>query len=1378
MKDKLKRTAALLTVLFVILTQLSASIAAGWITVENDLRSPLKAERADINITNVSKRISNVCYDLQCEYPTSLYQVTANGVRHDALCVAAKRTTPGDGGKVYKLDLSGLKSCKGESSRLLEASANLTEADAGYSVWWNAYRYSELANYNDEQIMRKIAWLIDDGNWTYYPLKHEYSASDLYSGIELDFDHPITDPKIYRDLVISTDAQARYKAFDIPSSRVGAKISGLYGAAHAIASRVISGDRYHLSGTIYYSFTRTDSDKATYTKGSHSAFAYGDDGNGNDNNKYRRIQLMQYFNIIAHAPEYKGDLYIYSPDKRSGGGQQWLLFADKHTEKYVYVKPAVDKRSPSGDIMSGAEFTVYEDSECSKAAGVIKDNNGDGDYSDYVNKLTGDAQKDGLILLDNNDGTFAKTVYLKETKAPVSVASGDGDRLLLKEEIIDDNVYKVSLEYGCDSGDLKVVISTSGKKVYSKTYKDYDPSGSSVKVKLANNSDGDFTDGAGLSILKESGNGYTVTNTVFELYKGADTDKQPLAYYLYKGKWSWFEDKNGNNEIGKVYPLIPSSQYTLVEEYTEDKYKDTDISYDVVNRSEWTKIGHNRYMYSFSTEGISHGKTITVKAVNDRVTSSISVTKTSDDSKISGINFELYYLGNGDTREPVEGIYIDTFKTDKKGKGTIGDLPLGWYRVRELTEDDYVLAWGEGTVTDGNDAIVHLTDSEAGVSLTADNRLLVRIAVIKKDAENGEFIGGAGFRLYEDTDERKLIAESSDDDNDGICVFENISIGDYLLEESAAPSGYYLNKEVFKVNVKGKPDGKIIISGNEISAYQIEVGDRPYAAPVCIEKTASHDESIRLSGAVFDIYEDTNGSGRYEPDADKKASVQYEGKSYEVSFEEQNGRYISVIDAGGNKTANLRYGTYFVVETASPELYLLGEQVTKVTVPKKDKPVEGEEDPVVVKVTNELGFSTTLTGLAGTKIPEYGEKAVLTDTVAYTNLAAGRTYTLKGRLIAKDAEGNLIETGVESTKDFTVEDNGSGLEMSDGTVRVSNTVCVEFVIDTTRYKGMDLVAYESLYCGDRLIGKHEDINDAGQTVRVPEAETELTDKATGSHTVTEGRSSVLTDEVHYKGLVAGKEYTVTGVLIDKETGNELKDNDGKAVTSSVTFTAESEEGHVSLEFTVDTSYLSGRKIVAFETVSFEGRKVAVHADINDNDQTVGVPELVTSASGNGSSKLISNNRKVSITDKVEYKNLTPGRTYIVSGSVMYAGSGKQFLDPKGKSITSEVVFVPDRPDGSVNVVFDLDASGLKDGDKLVVYEDAYERLTDGSADTLICAHRDPENASQTVTVTDIPKTGSDISESEYIAGILALAGTVVSVTCLVYYIKKRKYEDH
>lgn len=96
------------------------------------------------------------------------------------------------------------------------------------------------------------------------------------------------------------------------------------------------------------------------------------------------------------------------------------------------------------------------------------------------------------------------------------------------------------------------------------------------------------------------------------------------------------------------------------------------------------------------------------------------------------------------------------------------------------------------------------------------------------------------------------------------------------------------------------------------------------------------------------------------------------------------------------------------------------------------------------------------------------------------------------------------------------------------------------------------------------------------------------------------------DVVSYKHLTAGKEYTIKGVLMDKSTGKQFL-VDGKEVCSEVTFTPETADGEVTVSFTFDGSIITkDTEIVAFETLYRDETEIAVHADIDDKDQTVTV----------------------------------------------------------------------------------------------------------------------------------------------------------------------------
>ena len=104
----------------------------------------------------------------------------------------------------------------------------------------------------------------------------------------------------------------------------------------------------------------------------------------------------------------------------------------------------------------------------------------------------------------------------------------------------------------------------------------------------------------------------------------------------------------------------------------------------------------------------------------------------------------------------------------------------------------------------------------------------------------------------------------------------------------------------------------------------------------------------------------------------------------------------------------------------------------------------------------------------------------------------------------------------------------------------------------------------------------------------------------------------IVDTVTYQRLVPGKEYKLTGTLMDQENGEFLL-VDGKIITSELVFTPEAAEGSVALSFTFDSRALKGKTIVAFESLSYQEKEVAVHADIESEPQSIYIPEIGTTA---------------------------------------------------------------------------------------------------------------------------------------------------------------------
>ena len=414
--------------------------------------------------------------------------------------------------------------------------------------------------------------------------------------------------------------------------------------------------------------------------------------------------------------------------------------------------------------------------------------------------------------------------------------------------------------------------------------------------------------------------------------------------------------------------------------------------------------------------------------------------------------------------------------------------------------------------------------------------------------------------------------------------------------------------------------------------------------------------------------------------------------------------------------------------------------------------IEDEDQTVYIP---EIG-TTALGQDTEDHIEKAKEDAVIVDTVEYKGLEVGREYTMTGTLVDKetgeaitDAEGNEITT----SEIFVAEEK-------DGSIDIT------FKFDASALAGKSLVAFETLYTEGKEVAIHADLEDEGQTIRIPEIHTTATDKVTGDHDGVVAKETTVLDEVFYKNLIPGKEYTVKGTLMVKETGEALVVN-GETVTAEKTFTAEEPDGSIILEFTFDSSALAGKKIVAFEDITYEGISIGSHEDLTDEDQTISYPEIHTTAvNGTDGSKTMVLGTNVTLVDTVTYKDLTAGKTYVLKGTIMDKASGQSI------GVTAETTFTAEAADGSTTVTFTFDTSVLQ-GKTLVVFETLYD--TNGNQ---IVAHSDLNDEDQTVTVPVQPEnppviTGDDSTPMPYVAGLAAALLAIVAIIAALVA-KRRK----
>ena len=246
--------------------------------------------------------------------------------------------------------------------------------------------------------------------------------------------------------------------------------------------------------------------------------------------------------------------------------------------------------------------------------------------------------------------------------------------------------------------------------------------------------------------------------------------------------------------------------------------------------------------------------------------------------------------------------------------------------------------------------------------------------------------------------------------------------------------------------------------------------------------------------------------------------------------------------------------------------------------------------------------------------------------------------------------------------------------------------------------------------------------------RIPEIHTTAT--VDGEKTVGAAGVITLTDTVSYKHLILGKEYTLTGRLMDKSTGKAFL-LDGKEITSEVTFTPDEPDGEIEVEFTFDARLIQiETDLVVFEGLRSDGIELAVHADIEDVGQTVTIipPEIHTTATIGGKKEATAAGT-ITIEDVVKYENLIPGKEYTVFGELMDKSTGKSFL-VDGKPVTAEATFTPEKSSGEVKVEFTFDAAGISEKTDIVVFEAVYHEKV------LLAVHADIEDEGQTVTPRD------------------------------------------
>lgn len=461
------------------------------------------------------------------------------------------------------------------------------------------------------------------------------------------------------------------------------------------------------------------------------------------------------------------------------------------------------------------------------------------------------------------------------------------------------------------------------------------------------------------------------------------------------------------------------------------------------------------------------------------------ITEGNPNYSLAGAKYGVYY-GNA---------LIGIITTDENGTGTLENVLAGDYTVKEMEPSrGYAIETSGHNVSVKADQRTDISVKEVPQSNPMD------VLLEKLDSETGKAqpqgaasLEGAEFKvefygvssgprsakakagadriwIFKTDAEGKVrftkdYLVSGDDfyyqsDGKTICM----PLGKVVITEIKAPEGYLINGEIFMAYITPSGVKETVLVYNEQSVpEQVKRGDLEMV------KVSDGDQK-RLANVPFTITSLTTGeSHTIVTDKNGYASTAAAWNRHthntNAGKTSEDGIWFGEAEPDDSKGA-LIYDDYEVAEQrceANQGMKLLK---IKVSVYKDSVTI-----PMGTMTDDHIEIGTTATYDTGQKVSKADKSVTIEDVVRYSDLQAGKTYIIKGKLIDKSTGMPLLVDGKEvvSEKEFTAE-NSSG------------EVMVSFTFDASDLSSRKIVVFENLYEDDTEIAAHADIADEGQTV--------------------------------------------------------------------------------------------------------------------------------------------------------------------------------------------------------------------------------------------------------------------------------------------------------
>lgn len=428
-------------------------------------------------------------------------------------------------------------------------------------------------------------------------------------------------------------------------------------------------------------------------------------------------------------------------------------------------------------------------------------------------------------------------------------------------------------------------------------------------------------------------------------------------------------------------------------------------------------------------------------------------------------------------------------------------------------------------------------------------------------------LSGAVFEIYADEDittpdgtvryKKDTFVDTITTDKKGTATSKQIYLGKYRVVEKTAPYGFVLNKTVNHIELTYSGQNE------KVTSTSTSFTNDRQKVEIDLTKILEQDEKFNIGNND----EILNVSFGLYADEDLKAS--------NGTVIPKNGLIeIITCDEKGKATftTDLPIGKYYVKEISTGNHYILSDK----------------KYPIVFEYAGQDTATVHISVNDGEPI----ENEIIYGTIQGLKIDSETGENITGALFGLFS---ITETEfTEETAILTSESNEEGI------FTFENVPYGEYIVSELKPAEGYLTNEENYIV--TISENKEIIEITVENDKIPELGTTAT--IDGKKEFTVNGDITIDDVVSYKNLTVGKEYTISGVLMDKATGKAFL-VDGKEVCSEVTFTPEIADGEVTVSFTFDGSVITkDTEIVVFETLYHEGTEIAVHADIDDKDQTV------------------------------------------------------------------------------------------------------------------------------------------------------------------------------